>query len=59
MAREYVFGEYILSFCIKWDEKFMTIFKNQQGEMYCIYKTNDTNIIRTFLAVCQQVVGNK
>ena len=57
MAREYVLGEYILSFCIKGDEKYMIILKNQQGEMYSVYKTNDIGTIRTFLNVCRQIVG--
>lgn len=57
MAREYVLGEYILSFCIKGNERYMIILKNQQGEMYAVYKTSDVGIIRTFLNVCQQIIG--
>lgn len=55
MTREYVAGDYILSFCIKGDKKYMIILKNQQGEMYSIFKTSDTNTIRTFLNVCNQL----
>lgn len=57
MARNYVLGEYIISFCIKGDERYMIILKNQQGEMYSIYKTDDVGVIKTFLNVCQQIVG--